>query len=117
MFINILKNKIHSEVKKIAMGLRNSLEVYKSRTYSLASSLKKIEATTGGNKKDEVQLRALEREAKANRILFETFLNRFKETTSTQGMEQADARIISLAEPPLIASFPKKKLLLIKKYF
>jgi len=111
-----IKNKIHSEVKKIAMGLRNSLEVYKSRTYSLASSLKKIEATTGGNKKDEVQLRALEREAKANRILFETFLNRFKETTSTQGMEQADARIISLAEPPLIASFPKKKLLLIVSF-
>jgi capsular exopolysaccharide synthesis family protein len=107
-----IQAKIQSEVKKIAAGLRNSLEVASSREGSLASSLRQMEAKTGGNKQDEVQLRALEREAAANRALFETFLSRFKETASTQGIEQADARVISFAEIPLAPSFPKKNFLL-----
>lgn len=106
-------DKIKSEVKKIAAGLSNDLTIARSRESSLAYSLKKVSDKTGGNRQAEVQLRALEREAEANRMLFETFLTRFKETTSTQSIEQADARVISFAEPPLEASFPKKKLLLI----
>lgn len=107
-----IQAKIKTEVQKIAASLRNSLEVARSREGSLSASLRQMEAKTGGNKQDEVQLRALEREAAANRTLFETFLSRFKETTSTQGMEQADARVISFAEIPLDPSFPKKNLLL-----
>ena len=108
-----IQDKIKAEVKKIAAGLRNELAVAQSRENSLAYSLKKAEAKTGGNRQAEVQLRALKREAEANRVLFETFLSRFKETTSTQGIEQADARVISFSDPPLLPSFPKKKLLLI----
>jgi capsular exopolysaccharide synthesis family protein len=63
------------------------------------------------NRTEEVQLHALEREANANKILFETFLNRFKETSSTQSMQEADALVISEAETPNEASFPKKKLI------
>lgn len=111
-----IQAKIKSEVKKIAASLRNSLEVSRSRESSLATSLRQMEAKTGGNKQDEVQLRALEREAAANRTLFETFLSRFKETASTQGIEQADARIISYAEVPPDPSFPKKKLLLMLSF-
>lgn len=108
-----IQAKVRSEVKKIAAGLRNSMEVAHAREASLLSSLRQLESKTSGNNQDEVQLRALEREATANKALFETFLGRFKETTSTQGIEQADARVISFAEVPLSASFPKKNLLLL----
>ncbi len=107
-----IKSKITIEVKKIAASLQNELEIVSIRQNSLASSLKKIQQQTGGDREAEVGLRALEREASANRVLFETFLTRFKETTSTQGMDEANARIISEAEVPLLASFPKKTLLL-----
>ncbi len=111
--LNEVGVNIRAEVKKIAAGLRSELTVSRSRVRSLARSLKKIEKKTGGNNKNEVQMRALEREASANRALFETFLSRFKETASTQGIEQADARVISFAEPPLSPSYPKKKRMLI----
>jgi len=114
--VNDVRENIKNEVRKIAAGLRNELAVARSRESSLVYSLKEVEAKTGGNNKHEIQLRALEREAQANRVLFETFLSRFKETASTQGIEQADARVISFAEPPLDASFPKKKLLLIVSF-
>ena len=107
-----IKSKIGTEVKKIAAGLRHSLDVARAREGSLASSLNQIESKTAGNSQAEVDLRALEREATANKVLFETFLGRFKETASTQGIEQADARVISFAEVPLGASFPKKNLMI-----
>ena len=107
-----IKAKIDTEVKKIAAGLRHSLDVARARENSLASSLQQMESKTAGNSQAEVELRALEREATANKVLFETFLGRFKETASTQGIEQADARVISFAEVPLSASFPKKNLMI-----
>ena len=111
--INDIKAKIAQEIKKIAAGLRNSLEVSRAHEGSLSGSLKQIENKTAGNSQAEVELHALEREATANKALFETFLGRYKETASTQGISQADARVISFAEIPLLASFPKTNLLVI----
>ena len=107
-----IKAKIASEVKKIASGLKHNLDVAHARENSLASSLNQLESKNTGNNQAEVALRALEREATANKTLFETFLGRFKETASTQGIESADARVISFAEIPLTATFPKKGLML-----
>ncbi len=107
-----IKAKVLGEVKKISAGLRNSMEVARVREGSLQGSLRQLEVKNSGNNQDEVQLRALEREATANKTLFETFLGRFKETTSTQGIEQADARVISVSEVPLMPSYPKKDMML-----
>jgi exopolysaccharide transport family protein len=104
-----LQNRIKSEIKKIAAALENELSVASSREASLESSLRNTEIKSGSSGQEEVQLRILEREANANKVLFETFLNRFKETSSTQGMEEADARVISNAEIPTGASFPNKR--------
>ena len=41
------------------------------------------------------------------RTLYESFLNRFKETTTQQGMEDSDARVVSKAKIPNEPSFPK----------
>lgn len=58
-------------------------------------------------------MRELDREAEANRLLLQTFLTRFKETSSSDGMQQADARIISKADVPVYASFPKKRIIMV----
>ena len=107
-----IQAKVRSEVKKVAAGLHNSMDVARAREASLSNSLKQMESKTSGSNQAEVELHALEREATANKALFETFLGRFKETASTQGIAQADARVISYAEIPLGASYPKKNLLL-----
>lgn len=107
-----LNNKIKVEIEKIAAASKNDLEIANSRVAALSSSLESYKARAGNNRKDEVELRALQREADANKALYETFLSRFKETTSTQGIEESNSRVISKADTPLTASFPKKNLLL-----
>ena len=111
--IKDLQDRIRREIRKIAAGLKNEVQVAQTRENSLRSSLKEVANQSGTNRKEEVQLRALEREAAANRTLFETFLNRFKETTSTQGMHEADARIISIAETPVWPSYPNTRMMFV----
>jgi capsular exopolysaccharide synthesis family protein len=108
-----LRGKIKAEISKIAAGLRNEMNIASAREASLQGSLSASRSTSSDHGKEEVQLRALEREANSNKLLFETFLNRFKETSSSKGMEEADARVISIAEVPTIPSFPKKNILFI----
>ena len=104
-----IKERIGEEFNNIASGLQNELEVARTRERSLEASLRDAEQESGTQNRQAVQLRALEREAAANRTLFETFLNRFKETSSTQGMDTPDSMIISRAEVPFSPSYPNKK--------
>lgn len=107
--IRDIKQRIAAEIRKITQGLENEVEVARTRERSLENSLQEAEKQSGAQNREAVQLRALEREATANRVLYETFLNRFKETSSTQGIETSDARVISAAEVPAFPSYPNKK--------
>lgn len=104
-----VRQRIGEETRKIVLGLENELEVARSRESSLGQSLADAEQATGMQNREAVQLRALEREAAANRTLFENFLERFKETSTTQGTETPEARIISMAEVPARPSWPNRQ--------
>ncbi len=110
--LSSLKNRIKTEVEKFVVASRHDLEIANARVASLSNSLEEYKSKAGANRKEEISLRALQREADANRTLFETFLSRFKETSSTKGMEEASSRVISKAEPSGAPSFPNTKVLL-----
>lgn len=104
-----VRDRIDEEIQKVVLGLENEVEVARTRENSLAESLAEAESQTGAQNREAVQLRALEREAAANRTLYETFLNRFKETASTEGTETPDARVLSTAEVPGSPSWPNRQ--------
>lgn len=106
-----LRKSIEREVQKIAQSLKNEMVVAKARENTLRSNLNQLEGKQGQQNQASIKLNELEREAKASRLLYENFLNRFKETTEQQNLQQADARIISKADVPVMASFPKKKMI------
>jgi len=103
-----LRASIEGEVKKIAQSLRNEMHVALARERTLQANLNRLEGKSTKQNVAAVRLRELEREAQANRVLYENFLNRFKETSSQADLQQADARIISRADVPAVASFPNK---------
>ena len=109
-----LRRKIESEVNKIVKGLQNEVGVVKVREATLRVSLDELKKRAAKANRASVQLRALEREATANRNLLETFLARFKETSAQENLsaQTPDARIISLAEIPDKPSFPRKGLMI-----
>jgi len=105
------RQRIEQEIQNKLSSLRNSVNVLEARENSLTSELDDAEQTTAGLNSDEVHLRALQREAEANRTLFTTFLKRLKETSARQTLNEPDARVISQADPPTQPSGPNGKLL------
>ncbi len=111
--LNSVREKINLEIKRVVAGLKNQVEAARSKEQSLSNSLKELEQQSAEQTKKSIRLHTLEREASANRALFETFLNRFKETSSTAGIQESEARMISKAGIPGTASYPNKRKMLI----
>jgi capsular exopolysaccharide synthesis family protein len=103
-----LQNKIAEEAHKIVQGLASQVEVARAKENRIARQLDEQESRAGVEMKQSVTLRQLQREADANRGLYESFLNRFKQTSEQGDLQRADSRVIAQAEPPLAAYFPKK---------
>lgn len=104
-----IRERIELEVANLITGLQNEADFARARIAKLESGLRGVQGEFSELNQDAVQLRALEREAAANRALFETFLTRFKETSTTQGLESSDARVLSEAETPGGPSYPDRR--------
>jgi capsular exopolysaccharide synthesis family protein len=103
-----LDRKIAEEVKRILQALANEVDIARAKETQLRRDLGNLEARAGTDLKNGVQLHQLQREAEANKTLYESFLGRFK-----QDMQLSDSRIIARAEPPVTPAFPKKGLCLL----
>ena len=106
-----LRRKISEEVNKIQGSLENNVAVAQARVRTLQEQLNTLQSKTSLTNDSSVQLAELERQAEAERTLYENFLNRSKELAQMDFI-QSDARIISLAEVPLAPSKPNKGMVL-----
>ena len=103
-----IRERLEAEVEKIVHGLDNELEVARIREQTLDRNLENLKAAAAKLNTFQGRLRVLEREAAANRTLFDTFLSRWKETGGQEEIQHADARIISHAEVPARPVSPRK---------
>ena len=76
----------------------------------LMASLDQLKKQASSNNGQDVQLRALEREAKAQRDLLESYLAKYREANTRENIEAApaDGRIISRATVSNTPAYPKK---------
>jgi exopolysaccharide transport family protein len=104
-----IQAQIRGETRKILASLENEAQVGQLREQQLVQQLNALKAQSAQAGEEEVGLRALEREAAAQRQLLETYLARYREATSRSvaNATPADARVISNAVVPATASFPK----------
>lgn len=108
-----IRAKISGEIGRLTQGQRSELAGLEERERSISREIASIESLSINQNKVEIGLRELEREAQANRILYETFLNRFKETDQQETIQQPDARIISFSETPRAPTYPQKTTLIL----
>ena len=104
---------ISAEVRKFVEGLKNDVAVARARENTLQQSLTTLEDKSVQLSRNSVQLRQLEREAQADRLIYETFLNRFRETSEQEDLQAADARLLTAATPPLKPTAPNRKKILV----
>src|SRR3954469_1647591 len=105
-----IDRQIREEASKVSRSLENDARIAAGRVDSLSASLaasKKQATSTNGQ---DVQLRAMEREAKSQRDLLESYLAKYREATARENIDAApaDGRIISRALVSNTPAFPKK---------
>jgi uncharacterized protein involved in exopolysaccharide biosynthesis/Mrp family chromosome partitioning ATPase len=105
-----LDQQIRAEAEKLVNRLENEAKVAGGRLESLTANLDVLKRQTASSGDQDVQLRALEREAKAQRDLFESYLAKYREASARDSIAAApaDARIISRATVSNIPYFPRK---------
>jgi uncharacterized protein involved in exopolysaccharide biosynthesis/Mrp family chromosome partitioning ATPase len=104
-----VRSQIRDEAAKIIKGLENEAAVASAREASLRNNLSDLKTQTSGQSEAEIKLRALEREAKANRDLLESYLARYRDASARHdiGALPAQAAIVSRAHASVLPSFPK----------
>lgn len=102
-----LQQQLHAEIKRILSNLQSQATVAHQRTDSITSSLDRLRTKLAANNEASVHLNELERNADSARTLYEAFLERYKQTSTLEGMGDADERIVSPAAVPIVPSAPK----------
>jgi len=98
--------QIQAEIGRIVSNLEARVQVSRERTRSMQGSLSGARGTLAANNSAGVRLNELQRNAEASRTLYQGLLDRFKQTTSQEGLEESDARVVSRAIIPGGASSP-----------
>ncbi|MGC0052754.1 GumC family protein [Brucella pituitosa] len=104
-----LDRQINVEGRKLLASLNNEVSAARLREDELNRELNRVKAQAAQAGEQEVELRALEREAAAQRQLLETYLTRYREAASRtdRNYVPADARIFSRADAPGLPYYPK----------
>jgi succinoglycan biosynthesis transport protein ExoP len=105
-----IDGQIQAEIRRIISNLEAQAQVARQRTGSMAGSVSQSRGALAGNNRASIKLNELERKAESVRTLYESLLARFKQTSNSQGIEQADARVVSRAKIPTSPSYPKPSL-------
>ncbi len=108
--INALDVQIRGELEKIVGSIENDARIAAARIETTSAALDQLKRQIAGSSTQDVELRALEREAKAQRDLLESYLAKYREATARDSLDAApaDARIISRATVSNVPVFPKK---------
>jgi Mrp family chromosome partitioning ATPase/capsule polysaccharide export protein KpsE/RkpR len=108
--INALDQQIRGELERLVNSFENDARIAGARIETLNASLDRLKNQISGSSDQDVQLRALEREAKTQRDLLESYLAKYREASARDSLEAApaEARVISRATVNNVPVFPRK---------
>ncbi len=104
--------RMESAADTVLAELRDAAQTAADRRQALEAALVQLQAEGAREGLASMPLRALEREAEAQRVVFETMLNRAREVEQST-FYVANAWIASAANLPVIPSGPRRKLMLV----
>src|SRR4051812_4914555 len=105
-----LDRQLRDEASKVSRSLDSDSRIAGGRVENLSASLDQLKKQASSTNGQDVQLRALEREAKAQRDLLESYLAKYREATTRENIDTgpADGRIISRGTVSNIPAYLKK---------
>ena len=107
-----IQTNLKRRVARLVEGIEQEYKTAIGNERSLKSDLSVVKTRYQGLSRIENQYRVLSRDVKTNRHLYDTFLQRMKETSVVGDFQAANARFTDLAQPPVEPAKPKKKMII-----
>lgn len=107
-----LRRSIKEELGRIAESYSSDYEIARAREESLDKKVAGLIAEGQLTNRDRLGLSELESNAKANHVIYDTFLQRYTEAIQQQSFPITEARLVSPADPPEHKSSPIGSLVL-----
>jgi succinoglycan biosynthesis transport protein ExoP len=107
-----INGKLRRETDKVAASVTADVNALRNRERDMRNRLEEMRHAAVVADSSQVQLRALEREAAANRALLQQFMLEAKRTDANRGLQQPNVRLVSPALNPDSPSFPNRPLLM-----
>jgi uncharacterized protein involved in exopolysaccharide biosynthesis len=103
--IDDLDQQIRHEADAVARSFENDAKLADARVESQVAIVDQFKGLAAGTNEQDVQLRALERDAKSQRDLLESYMAKYREASARDTLASAppDARVISR-----VPAYPKK---------
>lgn len=112
-----LEREIAGEAARIALGLGHEAKAAAARIDDLRASFAQARARLDEVMSSEMRLKQLEREAAAERELYENYLVRMKELQEQEQLQTPDAWIITRAQSPWLPTYPRRLAILLLGLF
>jgi Mrp family chromosome partitioning ATPase len=105
-----LERQMRLEAERLARSFENDAKLATARVDALSANLDQLKRQASSTNEQDVQLRALERDAKSQRDLLESYLAKYREASARDsvGAASPEARIISTAVVSNTPAWPKK---------
>lgn len=108
-----VRRKIQAEVAKVIASVHHEADSADAQYRTLETALMKMQGNMGVMNQKSVKLHQLENEAEASHALFQSLLQRSKETAASESLHSPDATLISAASIPDSPTFPPSKIILV----
>jgi polysaccharide biosynthesis transport protein len=106
--IQSARSSLQVEINKVVQSVRNEYLAAQTQERALASSLEAQKTEALGLNRTGIEYGVLSREAESNRQIYQSLLQRTKETNISGELKTSNVRIVDEAEVPRKPVFPKK---------
>jgi polysaccharide biosynthesis transport protein len=105
------RNLIEDEVARIGKTALSDYNRAQANVEALQQKLQALKGEVADTRQSLVRLRELEREADADRVIYDALLSRAKEVGEQEGVDNTNSRMITRAVPPANRSGPPRMLI------
>ena len=107
-----IQSQLSNELRRIAAGYQSDYQEAQASERDIERQLQDLSGDASVTNSDLVTLRALQSSADTYRALYENFLQRYTQAVQDQSFPISEARVVTLAMPPLRQSWPKATIVL-----
>lgn len=100
--------KLDAEIRKVVQSVKSDFDSVSAQEQSLVAALNQQKSEAMSMNRKSIDYNVLDRDAKSSKLIYDSLMQRAKETGVTGELRSSNIRVLDIAERPRGAVFPNK---------